>query len=100
MFMLIRESSISHFLEENIQLATKYVPQADHRISFCTDDVVATDVLKRGHVDNMVRMAIAAGVSPMAAIQMATINSAVACQIDHKVGLIAPGRQADILLYR
>lgn len=98
MFMLIRESSISHFLEENIQLATKYVPQADHRISFCTDDVVATDVLKRGHVDNMVRMAIAAGVSPMAAIQMATINSAVACQIDHKVGLIAPGRQADILL--
>ena len=51
MFMLIRESSISHFLEENIQLATKYVPQADHRISFCTDDVVATDVLKRGHVD-------------------------------------------------
>lgn len=98
MFMLIRESSISHFLEENIQLATKYVPQANHRISFCTDDVVATDVLKRGHVDNMVRMAIAAGVSPMAAIQMATINSAVACQIDHKVGLIAPGRQADILL--
>jgi len=98
MFMLIRESSISHFLNENIQLATKYIPQADHRISFCTDDVVASDVLKRGHVDNMVRMAIAAGVSPMAAIQMATINSAVACQIDHKVGLIAPGRQADILL--
>ncbi|MEX0303434.1 MAG: amidohydrolase family protein, partial [Leisingera sp.] len=97
-FMLIRESSISHFLEENIQLATKYTPDAAHRISFCTDDVVATDVLKRGHLDNMVRMAIAAGVSPMEAIQMATINSAVACQIDHKVGLIAPGRQADILI--
>ncbi len=98
MFILIRESSISHFLEENIQLATKHTPDAAHRISFCTDDVVATDILKRGHLDNMVRMAIREGVSPMEAIQMATINSAVACQIDHKVGLIAPGRQADILL--
>lgn len=98
MFMVVRESSISHFLKENIQLATKLAPKAQHRISFCTDDVVATDVLKRGHVDNMVRMAIAEGVEPLSAIQMATINSAVAYRIDHKVGLIAPGRQADILL--
>ena len=98
MFVIIRESSISHFLEENIQLATKLAPKAAHRISFCTDDVVASDVLQRGHVDNMVRMAIAEGVEPMAAIQMATINSAVAYRIDQTVGLIAPGRQADILV--
>ena len=98
MFVIIRESSISHFLEENIQLATKLAPKAAHRISFCTDDVVATDVLKRGHVDNMVRMAIKEGVEPMAAIQMATINSAVAYRIDQTVGLVAPGRQADILI--
>ncbi len=97
-FVIIRESSISHFLEENIQLATRLTPKAAHRISFCTDDVVATDVLRRGHVDNMVRMAIREGVDPMEAIQMATINSAVAYRIDHKVGLIAPGRQADIVL--
>lgn len=98
MFVVIRESSISHFLKENIQVATRLAPKASHRVSFCTDDVVATDVLKRGHVDNMVRMAIAEGVSPIEAIQMATINSAVAYRIDHKVGLIAPGRQADILI--
>jgi adenine deaminase len=98
MFVVMRESSISHFLEENIQVATRLAPTAAHRVSFCTDDVVATDVLKRGHVDNMVRMAIAAGVPPVEAIQMATINSAVAYRIDHKVGLIAPGRQADILI--
>ena len=98
MFVVVRESSISHFLKENIQVATRLAPKASHRVSFCTDDVVATDVLKRGHVDNMVRMAIAEGVPPIEAIQMATINSAVAYRIDHKVGLIAPGRQADILL--
>ncbi|MBT3791175.1 MAG: adenine deaminase [Alphaproteobacteria bacterium] len=98
MFVIIRESSISHFLEENIQLATKLAPDATRRISFCTDDVVASDVLERGHIDNMVRMAIAAGVEPMKAIQMATINSAEAYRIDHMVGLIAPGRKADILI--
>ena len=98
MFVVMRESSISHFLNENIQVATRLAPKAAHRVSFCTDDVVATDVLKRGHVDNMVRMAIAAGVSPIEAIQMATINSAVAYRIDDRVGLIAPGRQADILI--
>lgn len=98
MFSVVRESSISHFLDENIQLATKLAPKAAHRISFCTDDVVATDVLRRGHVDNMVRMAIRAGVDPLTAVQMATINSAVAYRVDDRVGLIAPGRQADILL--
>lgn len=98
MFVVVRESSISHFLEENIQLATKTAPKAQHRISFCTDDVVASDVLKRGHLDNMVRMAINAGVEPVSAIQMATINSAVAYRIDHKVGVVAPGHIADIII--
>ncbi|GLQ06082.1 adenine deaminase [Sneathiella chinensis] len=98
MFVVVRESSISHFLEENIQLATKLAPKAQHRVSFCTDDVVASDVLKRGHLDNMVRMAIREGVDPISAIQMATINSAVAYRIDHKVGIIAPGRLADIVI--
>lgn len=98
MFVVVREASISHFLKENIQLVTKLAPGSTHRISFCTDDVVASDVLKRGHLDNMVRMAIAEGVDPLRAIQMATINSAVAYRIDHKAGLIAPGRLADIAI--
>lgn len=68
------------------------------RVSFCTDDVTATDVLEKGHLDNVVRLAIAAGVAPMTAIQMGTINSAEAYRIDHLVGSISPGRIADILL--
>jgi adenine deaminase len=46
----------------------------------------------------VVRLAIAAGVAPMTAIQMATINSAEAYRIDHLVGSISLGRIADILL--
>ncbi|MGE0008041.1 MAG: adenine deaminase [Parvibaculaceae bacterium] len=97
MHVVIRESSISHFLSENLRIVTEMGVTATRRISFCTDDVVASDILKRGHLDNMVRMAVRMGVEPLTAIQMATVNGAEALRIDHKVGLIAPGRSADIL---
>lgn len=98
MHMLIRESSVTHFLEENIRAVTEVNPAMARRVSFCTDDVTATDVLTKGHLDNVVRLAIKAGVEPMTAIQMGTINSAEAYRIDHLVGSISPGRLADILL--
>ena len=88
----------SHFLVENIRAVTEVNPALARRVSFCTDDVTATDVLSKGHLDNVVRLAIAAGVPPVTAIQMGTINSAEAYRIDHLVGSISPGRLADILL--
>lgn len=98
MHVVVRESSISHFLSDNLRIVTEMGVKALRRISFCTDDVVASDILARGHLDNMVRMAIAMGIPPMAAIQMATINGADALRIDDKVGSVSPGRAADILL--
>ncbi|AFS77570.1 adenine deaminase Ade [Gottschalkia acidurici 9a] len=98
MHMLIRESSVTHFLEENIRAITEVNPRMARRVSFCTDDVTATDVLNNGHLDNVVRLAIKAGVEPMTAIQMGTINSAEAYRIDHLIGSISPGRLADILI--
>ena len=98
MNMVIRESSVTHFLKENIRAVTEVNPAFARRVSFCTDDVTATDVLEKGHVDNLVRLAIAEGVAPLTAIQMATINSAEAYRIDHLIGSISPGRIADILL--
>ncbi|MEY8403550.1 adenine deaminase C-terminal domain-containing protein [Oscillospiraceae bacterium 44-34] len=97
MHMLIRESCVTHFLAENIRAVTEVNPAFARRVSFCTDDVTATDILSKGHLDNVVRLAMAAGVDPMTAIQMATINSAEAYRIDHLVGSICPGRIADIL---
>ena len=98
MHMLIRESSVTHFLEENIKAVTEVNPAFARRVSFCTDDVTATDVLEKGHLDNVVRLAIKAGVKPITAIQMATINSAEAYRIDHLIGSVSPGKIADILL--
>jgi len=97
MHMLIRESCVTHFLAENIRAVTEVNPYLARRTSFCTDDVTATDILTKGHLDHVVRLAIQAGVEPMTAIQMATINSAEAYRIDHLVGSICPGRIADIL---
>ena len=97
MYVVIRESSFAHFLEENIRLVLEHAPRAARRVSFCTDDVVASDVLSRGHIDNMIRMAVVAGIDPITAIQMATINGAEAYRVDHLVGSISPGRLADVL---
>ena len=97
MHMLIRESCVTHFLAENIRAVTEVNPAFARRVSFCTDDVTATDILSKGHLEHVVRLAIQAGVDPMTAIQMATINSAEAYRIDHLVGSICPGRIADIL---
>ena len=95
--VMIRESSVAHFLEENIKVLTREGVNPG-RIAFCTDDVTASDVLRHGHLDRLVRMAIAAGVEPVTAIQMATINCAQMYRIDHLVGSIAPGRIADVLI--
>lgn len=96
--VVIRESSVTKFLQENIRAITEGPAGVARHTSFCTDDVNARDVLAHGHPDHMVRLAIQAGVAPMTAIQMATINGAEAYHVDDRVGSIAPGKAADILL--
>lgn len=100
MNVVIRESSVTHFLKENIRAITENTGNVARHVSFCTDDVNATDIIEKGHLDHLVRLAIAAGVEPITAIQMATINSAEAYRIDDQVGIIAPNRQADILFVK
>ena len=96
---MIRESSVAHFLKENIKVITEKGIDP-RRIAFCTDDVTSSDVLSRGHLDNLVRMAIEEGVDPVKAVEMASINCAEIYRIDHVVGSITPGRIADILMVR
>ena len=100
MFVLIRESSISHFLQENMRTVTELNPRVARRISFCTDDVTASEILQNGHLDKLIRMTIACGVDPITAIQMGSLNSAEAYRIDHLVGSIAPGKLANILFVK
>ena len=97
MYVMVRESAVAHFMEENIQVVTRLGANPG-RVGFCTDDVTATSLLGGGHLDRLVRMAMKAGVPPITAIQMATINTAQMYRIDHLVGSISPGRAADVLV--
>lgn len=64
----------------------------------CTDDCHAQTLVSEGHMDRVLRHAIAQGLGPMTAIQMATINTADHFKVADDLGSIAPGRFADILL--
>jgi len=96
MYVMLRESSVAHLLDENIKAITEGGAKTD-RVGFCTDDVTAHDVLRQGHLDRLVRMAIGHGVEPLTAIQMATINCAQIYRVDDQLGSISPGRLANIL---
>ncbi|MBQ9157749.1 MAG: adenine deaminase [Erysipelotrichaceae bacterium] len=67
------------------------------RVSFCTDDVHVADLLKIGHMNNLVRQAVQYGIDPIDALRMATINGAREEGL-RDVGAIAPGYHADFQL--
>ncbi|UCF62121.1 MAG: adenine deaminase [Anaerolineaceae bacterium] len=63
-----------------------------------TDDIHSGTLVHEGHMDRVLRHTMEQGVSPMTAIQMATLNTAEHFGVARDVGQIAPGRFADILL--
>jgi adenine deaminase len=64
----------------------------------CTDDCHSGTLVNEGHMNRVVRHAIAQGLRPITAIQMATLNTAVHFGVDRDIGSITPGRYADIIL--
>ena len=64
----------------------------------CTDDCMAGTLVNDGHMNRVVRHAIACGCDPLIALQMATINTATHFGLERELGSIAPGRRADMIL--
>ncbi len=64
----------------------------------CTDDCHSGTLVNDGHMNRVVRHAIACGADPSVAIQMATINTATHFGLEREIGSIAPGRRADIII--
>jgi adenine deaminase len=94
MWLLIREASMARNLEALLPLVKEF---GTNRIAFCTDDRDPEDIAENGHINGMVREAVAAGTAPEDAIVLATINPATWHRLWH-LGAIAPGYQADLLL--
>jgi adenine deaminase len=64
----------------------------------CTDDSHSGTLIHEGHMNRVVRHAIAHGLKPVTAIQMATLNTAQHFGLEREIGSIAPGRRADLIL--
>lgn len=94
MWLLIREASMARNLQALLPLVHEF---GTNRIAFCTDDRDPEDIAENGHINGMVREAVASGVAPEDAVVLATINPATWHRLWH-LGAIAPGYQADLLL--
>jgi adenine deaminase len=66
-------------------------------LTLCTDDREPKDLLSLGHMNDVVRHAIAAGMTPVEAVRSATLNTAAEISAED-IGAIAPGYIADIVL--
>ncbi len=64
----------------------------------CTDDSHSGTLVNDGHMNRVVRHAIACGCDPLVALQMSTVNTASHFGLERELGSIAPGRRADVIL--
>jgi len=97
MKVMMRFGSAWHDVAEQVRAITE-MGLDSHRFILCTDDSHSATLVGEGHVNRAVKQAIAQGLPPITAIQMATINAAEHFGLTRDIGMIAPGRYADILL--
>ena len=64
----------------------------------CTDDCHSGTLVNDGHMNRVVRHAIACGCDPLVALQMATLNTASHFGLEREIGSLTPGRRADVIL--
>jgi adenine deaminase len=93
-FVFMREGSTQKNMAECIRAVTEEGMDS-RRCILATDDMVAGDLLRLGHMNEIIRRTIREGVDPVEAIQMATINPATYFRLDDR-GVIAPGAVADL----
>lgn len=97
MLVQIREASAAKNLDAILGgLLDQHIPL--NNCVFCTDDRHLDHIMSEGHIDQMVRQAIALGLSPIKAICLATIHAAKAYGLKTK-GAIAAGYDADLLVF-
>ena len=94
MWLLIREGSAARNLEALLPLLREYGP---NRIAFCTDDREPEHIADDGHINSIVRDAVAGGVPAEDALVCATLNPTLWHGLG-RLGAVAPGHAADLLL--
>lgn len=93
-WLMIRQGTAARNLKGLIEL---FEEPWSRKCLLVTDDRHPADILKDGHIDHIVRLAIEMGKSSVTAIRMATIQAAE-CFGLQRVGAVAPGFQANVLI--
>ncbi|MCC7201408.1 MAG: adenine deaminase [Nitrospirae bacterium] len=93
MYLMIREGSVARNMEDLLPVVNT---STYRRCMFVTDDAHPGDLLKRGHMDHILRKAVSLGMDPVMAISMVTINPARVF-LRNDLGAIMPGYRADIV---
>ncbi|MFF2319697.1 adenine deaminase [Agrobacterium sp. NPDC058088] len=94
MHILVREGSVSKDLYALMPIITE---RLSPYLALCTDDRNPLDIAEQGHLDYMIRTAIASGVEPIAIYRAASISAAKAFGLRDR-GLVAPGWRADLVV--
>ncbi|NBG88798.1 adenine deaminase [Isachenkonia alkalipeptolytica] len=95
-YVFMREGSTQRNMAECIRAVTEEGLDS-RRCILATDDMVAEDLEKLGHMNEIVKRTIQEGADPIEAIQMVTINPATYFGLED-VGILAPGKRADIAI--
>jgi adenine deaminase len=94
MYVLMRQGSACHNL---LALLKAVNPLNSRRCLLCSDDCQPKTILSEGHLENHLRLCTNAGIDPVIAIQMATLNAAECFGLKDR-GAVAPGLRGDIVL--
>jgi adenine deaminase len=96
---MLRYGSSWYDVESQIGAITQHGLDS-RRFILVTDDSHAGTLSGEGHMDRVLRHAIQQGVNPVTAIQMMTLNTAEHFGLSKEMGMIAPGRWADVVLVK
>ena len=92
MHLMIREGTQAKNMRDLIGFVT---PFNNSRCSLVTDDLHPHDLLRKGHLNNLIDLAIELGLDPVTAVKLASFNTAQHFGLKG-LGAIATGYQADI----
>ncbi|MDO8691936.1 MAG: adenine deaminase C-terminal domain-containing protein [Dehalococcoidia bacterium] len=98
LYTMMRHGSIRADMEELAKAFRDHPDLDTSRVMLTPDTVFPSDLIAHGYMDNLIAVSVEAGIPPMKAIQMSTINPATYMRMESHLGGVAPGRYADMVL--